>query len=100
MAKNIKIKPLGDNIVVKPLEEESTTKSGIVIPDTVSKESPQKGEVVALGTGKVLKNGKTVDFIVKIGDKVLFKKYSPTEIKLDNEDYLIMSQEDILGIIE
>ncbi len=94
------IKPLGDQIVVKPIVEDKTTKSGIVIPDTVSKETPQKGVVVALGTGKTLRNGDKVPFEVKIGDKVLFKKYSPTEVKIDDVDYLIMSQSDVLGIME
>ena len=98
--KKLNIKPIGNNLVVKPIVEDKTTKSGIVIPDTVSKETPQKGEVVALGTGKVLKNGNKVPFVVKIGDKVLFKKYSPTEVKIDGLDYLIMSEGDVLGIME
>ena len=100
MSIKLKIKPLGDQVVVKPLTEDKKTPSGIVIPDTVSKENPQKGEVVAIGVGKKLDDGKDYKFTVKIGDRVLFKKYSPTEFKIDDEDYLIMSEEDILGIIE
>lgn len=100
MSNKLKIKPLGDQVVVKPLVEDKMTPSGIVIPDTATKENPQKGEVVAIGVGKVLEDGKAYKFTVKIGDKVLFKKYSPTEFKMDEEDYLIMSEEDILGIIE
>lgn len=100
MSIKLKIKPLGDQVVVKPLTEDKKTPSGIVIPDTVSKENPQKGEVIAIGVGKKLDDGKDYKFTVKIGDRVLFKKYSPTEFKIDDEDYLIMSEEDILGIIE
>lgn len=100
MSNTLKIKPIGDKIVVKPIVEENTTKTGIVIPDTVSKESPQRGEVVALGTGRKNRRGDVIPFVVKLGEIVLFKKYSPTEFKLDNEDYLIMSEDDILGIIQ
>jgi len=97
MAKT-KIKPIGANILVKPVDEEKKTNSGIVLPDTVDKEKPQTGKVVALGTGKIV-NGKKVEFNVKVGDKVLFKKYSPDEIEIDNEDYLIMTEDDILAVM-
>ncbi len=100
MSNTLKIKPIGDQVVLKPIVEDNKTKSGIVIPDTVSKDTPQKGTVVALGTGKVLEDGKRVDFTVKVGDRVIFKKYSPTEFTIEDEDYLIMSESDILGILE
>ena len=92
------IQPLGDRVVVQPLEAESKTKGGILLPDT-AKEKPQEGKVVALGTGKVNEEGKKVEFTVKKGDKVLISKYGGTEIKVDGESYLIMREDDILGII-
>jgi chaperonin GroES len=93
----MKIKPLGDKVVVKQLESEEKTKSGIVLPDT-AKEKPQEGEVVAVGTGKII-DGKKVSLDVKVGDKVLYKKYGPDEVKVNNEDYLILSEDDILAIL-
>lgn len=94
------IKPLGDKVVIKVLEGEMKTKSGIVLPDT-AKEKPQEGEVVAVGTGKVLENGQRVAFDVKVGDKVIFSKYAGTEVKFEGQEYLIVSAErDILAIIE
>lgn len=93
------IKPLGDRVVVKVLEREEKTKSGIVLPDT-AKEKPQEGKVVAVGTGKVLDNGTRVALDVKEGDKVIFAKYGGTEVKVDGEDYLILSERDILAIVE
>lgn len=94
------IKPLGDKVVIKVLEGEMKTKSGIVLPDT-AKEKPQEGEVVAVGTGKVLDNGQRVAFDVKVGDKVIFSKYAGTEVKFEGQDYLIVSAErDILAIVE
>lgn len=100
MSNSLKIKPIGDKIVVKPIVEENKTKTGIFIPDTVSKESPQRGEVIALGEGRKNKKGEKIPFTVKIGDQVLFKKYSPTEFSLDEEEYLILSEDDVLGIIQ
>ncbi len=91
--------PLGAHILVKPVEEEKTTASGIVLPDTVDKEKPQKGKVVALGTGKINEKGEKVAFSVKVNDMVIFKKYSPDEIEIDGVDYLIMTEDDILGIV-
>ena len=85
-------------MLVQPIEEKETKKGGIIIPDT-AKEKPQEGSVVALGTGKVDDNGKKVEFTVKKGDKVLISKYGGTEIKVDGESYLIMREDDILGII-
>ncbi|HLC43806.1 MAG TPA: co-chaperone GroES [Patescibacteria group bacterium] len=91
------IKPLADRVLVKPLEAETKTKSGIFIPDT-AKEAPAQGKVVALGNGK-MKDGKKHEFSVKIGDKVLYSKYSGDDIKLDNIEYKIMKEEEILGIL-
>jgi chaperonin GroES len=99
MAKdNVNVRPLGDRVLVQPIEETEVKKGGIIIPDT-AKEKPQEGKVVALGTGKTDDNGKKVEFTVKKGDKVLISKYGGTEIKIDNESYLIMREDDILGII-
>lgn len=93
------IKPLGDRVVIKALEKEEKTVSGIVLPDT-AKEKPQKGTIIAVGTGKVLDNGQRVALEVKEGQEVIFSKYAGTEIKIDNQDYLILSERDILAIIE
>ncbi|MBU0721984.1 co-chaperone GroES [Patescibacteria group bacterium] len=95
----MKLKPLHDHVIVKPITENEITKSGIVLPDTIDKEKPEKGEVVAAGNGKLLDNGQRSPMGVKIGDKVMFKKYSPDEIKIDGEEYLIISENDILAII-
>jgi chaperonin GroES len=95
---NIKFKPMGDRVLVKPIEQEEVKKGGIIIPDS-AKEKPQEGEVVALGTGKKDDNGKEIPFQVKKGDKVLFSKYGGTEVKVDDEDYLIMREDDVLGVI-
>ena len=94
----VNVRPLGDRVLVQPLEEQEVKKGGIIIPDT-AKEKPQEGKVVALGTGKIDDNGKRVDFTVKKGDKVLISKYGGTEIKIEDENYLIMREDDILGII-
>ena len=94
----INVRPLGDRVLVQPLEEKETKKGGIIIPDT-AKEKPQEGKVVALGTGKLDDNGKKVEFTVKKNDTVLISKYGGTEIKVDGESYLIMREDDILGII-
>ncbi|MFH1175364.1 MAG: co-chaperone GroES [bacterium] len=95
-----KIKPLGDRIVVKPAPQEEVLKSGIVIPDTASKERQDQGTVVATGPGKFLENGKRSEMSVKEGDRILFSKYGPTEVKIGGEDLLILREEDILGILE
>lgn len=95
----VKIRPLYDRVIVKREEEEERSAGGIVIPDT-AKEKPVRGTVVAVGTGKILDNGDTRALAVKAGDKILFGKYSGTEIKIDNEDVLVLREEDILGIIE
>ena len=95
---NVNIKPLADRVLVRPIEEKEVKKGGIIIPDT-AKEKPQEGEVVALGTGKRDEDGKLIEFTVKKGDKVLISKYGGTEVKIDGESYLIMREDDILGII-
>lgn len=94
------LKPLNDRVVVKPLKEDEVTKSGIILPDTVEKEKSEKGEVVAVGVGRLLDNGIRAPMPVKVGDKILFKKYSPDEIKIEKETYLILEERDILAIIE
>lgn len=95
----MKFKPLGDRILVKRLEEEVKAKGGIIIPDT-AKEKPQEGRVVSVGPGKLNEEGKRAPMEVKVDDKILFGKYSGTDIKIDDEEYLIMHQDDVLGIIE
>lgn len=94
----INIRPLHDRVVVKRIEEGEQIRGGIIIPDT-AKEKPQQGEVIAAGQGKVLENGTRVALDVQVGDKVLFGKYSGTEIKLDGQEYLIMREEEILGVV-
>jgi chaperonin GroES len=94
-----KIRPLGDRILVKRIKEEEKTKGGIIIPDT-AKEKPQEGKVVAVGKGKVNDDGKLIPTEVRAGDKILFGKYSGSEIKLEGEEHLILREDDILGIIE
>jgi chaperonin GroES len=94
----MKIKPLRDRVIVRRLEEEEKTKGGLIIPDT-AKEKPQAGEVVAVGSGKILEDGRVVPLEVKSGDRILFGKYSGTEVKIDGEEYLMMREEDILGVM-
>lgn len=94
----MKVRPLYDKVLVKRLQEEEKTKGGIIIPDT-AKEKPQEGEVIAVGHGRILENGQKVPLEVKEGDRVIFGKYAGTEIKIEGEEYLIMREEDILGII-
>jgi chaperonin GroES len=94
----INLKPLGDRVLVEPVEEKEVKKGGIIIPDS-AKEKPTEGIVRALGTGKTDDNGKKVPFEVKVGDRVLVSKYGGTEIKLDDKDYKILNSDDILGII-
>jgi chaperonin GroES len=95
----MKIQPLGDRVLVKPMEAEEKTKGGIVLPDT-AKEKPQQGEVVAVGKGKLLDNGEVKPLEVKVGDKVLYGKYAGTEVTIDGEEYLIIREDDILAIIK
>jgi len=95
----MKIRPLHDRVIVKRLEEEKTTAGGIVIPDTAA-EKPIKGEVIAVGNGKILDNGEVRPLDVKQGDKVLFGKYSGTEVKVDSEELLVLREEDIMGVLD
>ena len=95
----MKIRPLGDRILVKRIEEEDKSKGGIIIPDS-AKEKPQEGKVVAVGKGKMLDDGKMVALEVKAGDRILFGKYSGTDVKIEGEEHLIMREDDVLGIIE
>ncbi len=95
----VKIRPLHDRVIVRRLEEERRTAGGIVIPDT-AKEKPIQGEVVAAGKGKILENGEVRPLDVKVGDKILFGKYSGTEVKVGTEELLVMREEDIMGIVE
>ena len=95
----IRLKPLGDRVIVKPIEKKDEVRSGLIIPDT-AKEKPQEGEIIAAGKGKIGEDGKLIPMDVKAGDKILYGKYSGTEVKLDGQEYLIMHQDDILGIVE
>jgi chaperonin GroES len=95
----MKIRPLGDRILVKRIKEEERTKGGIIIPDT-AKEKPQEGKVVAVGKGKMTEQGKLLAPDVKAGDKILFGKYSGSEVKIDDEEHLILREDDILGVLE
>jgi len=95
------IKPINDHIIVEALTgKEESTRAGIILPDTVDKEKPEKGRVVAAGPGKLLENGQRAAMSVKMGDTVLFKKYSPDEVKVDGKEYLVLSESDILAILE
>jgi chaperonin GroES len=95
----MKLRPLQDRIVVKRVAEETTTKGGIIIPDT-AKEKPAEGKVVAVGNGKVADDGKRIALEIKTGDRILFGKYSGTEVKIEGEEFLIMREDDVLGVIE
>ncbi len=99
MVTSSNLRPLGDRVVVKPTAREEMTKSGIVLPDT-AKEKPQEGEILAAGPGRILEDGKREAMDVKVGDKVLYAKYAGTEFKVDGDDLLIVSQKDILAIVE
>ena len=98
MSKKINIRPLRDRLLVRRIDEETTTKGGIIIPDS-AKEKPQEGEVVAVGSGRISENGKVTPLDVKVGDKILFSKYSGTEVKVEGEEYLIVREDDVQGVI-
>src|SRR6266480_2658812 len=98
VATAIRLTPLGDRVLVKAVEKKDEIRSGIIIPET-AKEKPQEGEVIAVGKGKLTEDGKLLPMDVKAGDKILYGKYSGTEVKIEGEEYLIMHQEDILGLI-
>jgi len=94
------LKPLNNNVIVKASNKEEMTKSGIFLPDTINKEKPEQGEIIAVGPGKTDNNGNRIEMSVKVGQKVVFKKYSPDDIKIDNEEYLVINENDILAILE
>ena len=94
------LKPLGDHIIVKPLTNEEVTKAGIVLPSTVDKDRPERGEVIAVGPGRVLDNGSRSSMDVSVGQKVVFKKYSPEEIKIDGQNFLVINSSEVIAIIE
>lgn len=96
----MRIKPLADRVLIEPIQTEEKTESGIILPDTASKEKPEQGKVVATGPGKIGKDGKAMPMSVKKGDVVLFTKYGPSEIKVNDKEYLIAREEDILAILE
>jgi len=96
----MKVKPLQDRLVIKPVEEEQKTSSGIIMPDTVSKEKPVRGEVIAVGPGKFDKEGKRMALDVKVGDEVMYGKYAGTEFKQDDQEFLIVDYNDVLAILE
>ena len=95
-----KLRPLQDNVIVKPLEEEQMTASGIIIPDTASKEKPMKGKVLAVGPGKLDENGKRNPVDIKANDTVIFSRYAPTEVKIDGEEVYVMGMDSILAVVE
>jgi len=100
MGTDFRIRPLADRVVVKPVEREEKTKGGIYLPDTASKERPMEGTVLAVGEGRIDDSGKRIPMNVKPGDRVIFAKYSGTEFKVDDVEYLILSEKDILGIVQ
>ena len=96
----VNLKPLGDRVIVKPLSsKEEARRSGIILPDTVDKEKPEQGEIMAIGQGRLLENGQRTIMSVKVGDKILFKKYAPDEIKVDGQEYLVLSESEILAVL-
>jgi chaperonin GroES len=100
MAKKVNIKPLADYVLIEPIKEEEKTKAGILLPESAEKEKPEKGKVIAVGPGRKDEKGNLIPVSVKVGQTVLFKKYGPDEIKVDDKEYLICKEEDILAIIE
>lgn len=96
----MKLSPLGDRLIVSAVTKEEVSKGGIILPDTVDKERPEQGKVIAIGPGKLRDDGVRVAMSVKIGDTVLFKKYAPDEIKVDDETYLVLSESDVMAIVE
>jgi len=100
MSKKVKITPLADYVLIEPMKEEEKTKAGILLPESAEKEKPEKGKVIAIGPGKRDEKGNVIPLSVKVGQVVLFKKYGPDEIKVDDKEYLICKEEDILAIIE
>jgi chaperonin GroES len=96
----MKLRPLNDRVIVKTAPKEEMTKSGIILPDTIDKERQEQGEVIAIGPGKLLENGSRAPMSVKVGDKIVFKKYGPDEVKVDDVEYLVVSESEIMAVIE
>ena len=96
----MKLRPLHNNVIIRPAKAEETTKFGIVLPDSSGKDKPERGEVIAVGNGKVLDNGTVQSLSVKVGDQVVFKSYMPSDVKVDGEDFLVLAETDILAVIE
>lgn len=96
----MKLKPLSNNLIVRAAKQEEMTKSGIVLPVSAEQDRPEKGEVIAIGPGKLTDEGKLIPMGLKVGDEIVFKKYSPDEIKIDNKEYLILNESDVVAIIE
>ncbi|MBI4092385.1 MAG: co-chaperone GroES [Candidatus Kerfeldbacteria bacterium] len=96
----MKLKPLGDHVLIKPLQEDKMTKSGIVLPDTAEKDELEQGEVLAVGPGKILENGNRATMSVKVGHKVILKKYGPDKVKIEGTEYLVAEESDIIAIVE
>jgi chaperonin GroES len=96
----MQLRPLSDKVILKTLPKEEMTKAGIILPETVDKERPEQGEVIAVGPGKLLDNGSRAAMSVKVGDKVVFKKYSPDEVKLGDVEYLVIAESDVMAVIE
>ena len=94
------LKPLNDRLIVQPAAKEEVTKMGIIIPDTVDKERPEQGEVIAVGPGRLLDNGTRSTMSVAVGNKIVFKKYSPDEVKIDGKEFLVISESDVLAVLE
>lgn len=96
----MQLRPLGDRVIVKPAAREEMTKAGIILPDTVDKERPEQGEIIAVGPGRLLDSGNRAPMSLKVGDKVVFKKYSPDEVKVEDQEYLVISESDVMAVIE
>ena len=95
----MKLQPLSDRLIVEAISEDEVTKAGIILPDTVDKEKPERGRVVSIGPGKMMDDGKRMPIDVKVGDVVIFKKYAPDEVKIDGKEYLILSESDIMAVL-
>ncbi len=96
----MKLRPLGDRVILAPLAKEEVTKGGIILPDTADKERPEQGKVVAVGPGKFREDGTRLEMSVKVGDLVMFKKYAPDEVKMDGETFLVVAESDLMAIVE
>lgn len=94
------LRPLNDRLIVKPVSKEEVSASGLIIPDTASKERPEQGEVIAIGAGKMKEDGTVLPMSVKVGDRIVFKAYAPNEVKMGNETYLVLSESDVLAVVE